>query len=146
MTKDDMIILAIQTAEKHGIDAPLFCSLCHHESGNWNPWAVRYEPAFFDKYIASLPAISVTEGRGRAFSYGLCQIMGQTARELGFAGDYLTQLIDPATNLEFGARKLKRCLDRANGDVKSALLLYNGGGDKTYPDKVLRYYPRYKSA
>jgi len=145
MTRDEMIALAKQKAAEHGLDPALLCSLAHHESGNWQPWAIRYEPAFFDRYLAPLKGISDTEKRARAFSYGLTQIMGQTARELGFAGDYLAELCDPTTNLEFGCRKLARCMDRVNNDKRAALLAYNGGANPTYPDLVLRLLTRYQS-
>lgn len=132
------------TATAHGLDPALVCALVHHESGNWKPWAARYEPGFYGRYVATIQGISETEKTLRATSFGLCQVMGQTARELGFNGDYLTELLDPVTNLEFGCRKLARCMDRHGGNVKEALLCYNGGGDKGYPDRVLQHLSRYK--
>jgi soluble lytic murein transglycosylase-like protein len=136
--------LAIKAAEAHGIDPALVCAVCHHESGNWKPYAVRYEPTFYGRYIVQMK-LSETEKTLRATSFGLMQVMGQTAREFGFNGDYLTELLEPMNGIEYGCRKLARCLDQANGDVRSALLLYNGGGDKGYPDRVLQYLPRYKA-
>jgi soluble lytic murein transglycosylase-like protein len=43
-------------------------------------------------------------------SWGLCQVMGATAREEGFRGPYLTQLCDPATNLPIGCSVLAKLL------------------------------------
>lgn len=131
-------------AEAHGLDPALVCAICHHESGNWKPWAARYEPHFYGKYVVQIQGISDTEKTLRATSFGLMQIMGQVAREFGFQGDYLTELLDPTTNLEFGCRKLAKCMDRARGDVRQALLQYNGGADKGYPDRVLQYLSKYK--
>lgn len=131
-------------AEAHGLDPALVCAVCHHESANWKPWAARYEPGFYGRYVVGIQGISETEKTLRATSFGLMQIMGQVARELGFHGDYLTELLDPVTNLEFGCRKLARCMDRASSDIRAALLLYNGGSDKGYPDRVLQHLPRYK--
>ncbi len=139
-----MIGLAKAKAEKHQIDPALLCALAHHESNNWKPWAIRYEPAFYGRYISHMTMISATEKQARAFSYGLCQVMGQTARELGFSGDYLTELCDPAINLDFAARKLKQCLGRANGDVRQGLLFYNGGANPAYPDLVLAHLKEYQ--
>lgn len=144
MTPNQLQFLAKQAAQAHGIDPALVCSVCHHESDNWNQWAVRYEPAFYSVYIEKMVGLSNTEKTMRATSFGLMQIMGQTAREFGFEGTWLTQLCDPIQGLEYGCRKLARCLDRSNSDVRAALLLYNGGADKTYPDKVLAFMPRYK--
>ena len=48
---------------------------------------MRYEPAFFTKYVAPLYTnnkITATEAYARGFSWGLMQVMGQVARESGF--------------------------------------------------------------
>lgn len=142
MTRDQLIQLAKQAAEKYGLDKALVCAVCHHESGNWNQWAVRYEPAFYERYIKDMK-LSPTEKTCRAQSYSLMQVMGQVAREFGFSGDYLTELLDPETNLKYGCLKLKQCMDRENQDVRNSLLRYNGGNDPKYPDKVLRHIPLY---
>lgn len=147
MTKGEMIEVARLTAAKHSLDPILVCALCHHESGNWNSWAMRYEPAFYTRYMEK-QRLRDTEKYARAFSYGLTQIMGQTAREFGFAGNYLSELFDPATNLEFGCRKLAHCFKRAVAEAapditRSALFKYNGGGLKEYPDLVLKHFKEY---
>jgi len=46
-------------------------------------------------------------------SVGLMQIMGATARERGYRG-WLTELCDPAVNLEWGCRHLRWMLDHNN--------------------------------
>lgn len=144
-----MTLLQLQGAARvaaaaHGLDPALVCAVCHHESANWKQWAIRYEPAFYTVYIEKMVGLSATEKTARAFSYGLMQIMGQTAREFGFAGDFLTELLDPIQGLEYGCRKLARCMERSNGDVRAALLQYNGGSDKSYPDKVLAHLEAYQ--
>jgi soluble lytic murein transglycosylase-like protein len=143
MTRDQLQPFAIAAAKAHGIDPALVCAVCNHESG-WHQWAVRYEPAFYEKYIAKMAGLSQTEMTMRATSFGLMQIMGQVAREQGFSGDYLSELLDPLQNCERGCIKLAQCLDRANGIVTTALSLYNGGANKEYPSLVMRYYPFYK--
>lgn len=145
MNLEDVITIARLEAESQGLDPALVCSVCHHESAGWQPWAIRYEAGFYSKYVMPHAAtMSETEARARAFSYGLMQVMGQVARELGFKGRFLTELLDPATNLSYGCKKLAQCLKRHNGDVRKALLAYNGGGDASYPDKVLKHYPIYR--
>src|SRR5262245_56628110 len=123
MSRSELINLAKVFAEKAKLDPALVCDLCHWESGDWNPWALRYEPAFFKQYVEPLQGLSTTEKHARSCSYGLMQIMGQVAREFGFSGAYLTQLCDPETNLLYGCKKLARSLDRYS-DTPSALLHY----------------------
>lgn len=143
MLREELIALAKTVATGHALDPALVCAVCHHESDNWKMWAVRYEPSFYDKYILPMQNLSRTEMTMRATSFGLMQIMGQTARELGFAGDYLTELLDPQWGIEFGCRKLARSLRHSDGNVRLALLKYNGGANKQYPDLVLRYFSQY---
>lgn len=140
-SQDALISLARQTAQQLNLPPALVCALIEQES-SWNPWAIRYEPAFFDRYIAP-QHLNPTEAHARAFSYGLMQVMGQVARELGFTGAYLAALCDPQTAIEYGCRKLKNCLSKANGVVEDALLRYNGGGNKDYPREVLARVGKY---
>jgi soluble lytic murein transglycosylase-like protein len=126
------------------MDEALVCAVADHESGGWNPWAIRYEPAFEKKYDPADPVKLPTEHYSRAFSFGLMQIMGETARELGFAGPYITQLCSPDVGLEYGCRKLKRCVDAHPGDTRAALLAYNGGSNPQYPDLVLQLIKQYQ--
>ncbi len=51
ISRADLIALARAAAEAHQLDAALVCAICEQESA-WNPWAIRYEPAFFTHYIA----------------------------------------------------------------------------------------------
>ena len=62
--------------------------------------------------------------------------MGQTAREK-FFDEPLWNLLEPKTNLSLGSLILSNWLKRF--DIKTALLHYNGGGDKLYPDRVLAH-------
>lgn len=130
--------LAKQVAEAHGLDPALVLAICRHESVN-EPYAVRYEPGFYRRYVEPLK-LSDTEKTMRSTSFGLMQVMGQVAREFGFKGKYLTELCDPVTNLEYGCRKLVDCIKRSKGNTRLALLRFNGGGDPSYPDKVLQHY------
>lgn len=143
MTKANLQQIAVAAAHNHGLDPALVCAICHHESDNWKPWAIRFEPGFYRRYTQPM-ALSDTEEHSRAISYGLMQVMGQVAREFGFEGEFLTELCDPLTNLEYGCRKLAREMDKASGNIRQALLGYNGGGNLAYPDLVLRHYDQYR--
>lgn len=138
MTKEDLVRIVVGASISTEIDPALACAVVSHES-SWNPWAVRYEPAFYARYIDSMKNLAPTEKVMRAASFGLFQIMGQTAREFGFDGEYLTELCDPI-NAIWGCRKLKRCLEMHQQNQMDALLSYNGGNDARYPDAVLAFY------
>lgn len=76
---------------------------------------------------------------GQQVSWGLTQIMGAAAREEGFKGGWLPELIfDPYLNLEFGIKHLWRyAFQKGNRLTVDALLRYNGGGNAKYPSEVL---------
>jgi hypothetical protein len=138
--------LGVKYGAQYGIDATLICALCEWESGGWMPWAIRYEPLFYSHYIQPLlnngTIHNITEAMARATSWGLMQVMGQTAREFGFTG-HLASLCDPDIGIEWGCKKLRKCLDLRGNDVKAALLAYNGGGDVNYPFDVMPLMAKY---
>lgn len=97
--------IVIQAAARHGIDPNLVFAVMRQESG-FNPRAVSYKGAS-----------------------GLMQLMPATARRLG-----VTNIFDPAQNIDAGTRYLRFLLDTFNGDVKLALAGYNAG-----ENAVIRY-------
>src|ERR1700736_1117453 len=144
MPLTEMQNLARTTAAKYGLSPSLVCAVVQQESA-WNQFAMRYEAAFFAKYIAPLYVnnkINATEAYARAFSWGLMQVMGEVAREFGFDGS-LAVLTDPESNLDIGCKILKHKLDWAKGDVEKGLLSWNGGATKDYPAQVMARIPQY---
>ncbi|OLC88378.1 MAG: hypothetical protein AUH88_01105 [Acidobacteria bacterium 13_1_40CM_4_61_5] len=140
-----LVVLARDAAAARSLDAALVCAVIEQESG-WNPWAMRYEPAFFAKYVAPLYTnnrISASEAYARGFSWGLMQVMGQVARENGFCADFLSALCDPEQGLALGCLVLQKKLAAAGGDVTRALLAWNGGANPSYAAAVLARKPRY---
>ncbi len=139
---DPYVLAAIAVQESGGI----YCL----PDGSCNPYAIRPEPGFWRTYAAGIRrwvegTPDPTDNRWYQFedlyscSYGLCQVMLQTAYENGFQGKFPTELCDPQTNLNVAAAIFARRLFRARGNVDAALLSYNGGGDPSYPQKVHKH-------
>lgn len=68
-----------------------------------------------------------------AGAVGLAQLMPNTARAL-MPGITTEQLFEPETNLHLGFRLLRQLIARYDGDLRLALVDYNGG-----PRKVLEF-------
>jgi soluble lytic murein transglycosylase-like protein len=118
------------------------------------PDATRYEPAFFKTYIIPLGIKNEAEAKGRATSWGLLQIMGQVARELGYQGNW-EGLCDPEVNLEYGCKKLSKCYRRYHPELDKGIAAYNSGSaivvfregkevlrNQEYVDRVHRFWER----
>jgi soluble lytic murein transglycosylase-like protein len=134
-----LVALARKAAAAQSLDPALVCAVVEQES-SWNPWAMRYEPAFFAKYVAHLYTnnkITASEAYARGFSWGLMQVMGQVAREMGFDGTFLSAVCDPEQGLAIGCKLLRKKLDAMDGDTTRGLLAWNGGGNPAYPAQVL---------
>lgn len=140
-----LVNLAKTIADRNSLNPLLVCAVIEQES-SWNTWSIRYEPAFFTKYVAPLYTnnkVNASEAYARGFSWGLMQIMGEVARELGFSELYLSSLCDPATGIEWGCKQLRKKLDGAGGDLAKGLLAWNGGSNKDYPAQVLARMSKY---
>lgn len=142
-------------ATRHHIPPELARAIVAVESGG-NPYAMRYEPAFYERYIRgkgyAVPrqASRPTEEIARATSYGLMQVMGQVAREQGYVGPYLSELCDVQIGLEYGCQVLdghSRALPAPQYGWDAVCAAYNGGrgavkspgvySNPEYPAKVL---------
>jgi hypothetical protein len=108
---DDSVL--VPKAQVYRVPLALLKGLIAHES-QFNERAYRFEPGN--------PDTASDDDASR----GLMQILFRTAQGEGYTGDP-DGLFDPATNVEYGLRYLRRQLDRANGDVRGALSAYNGG-------------------
>jgi soluble lytic murein transglycosylase-like protein len=143
-------------AELFGVSPEIVAAVVLVESSG-NSAAFRYEPGFYRRYIEgksrhqlgghwpSYEESGITEEQERtlrACSFGLMQVMGQVARELGFSGENLFDLYEPAIGIHFGVMKLAAEIERAKKRgvteyLTAALLRYNGGGEPRYPEKVI---------
>lgn len=144
----DLLPLIEAAASAHGLPPRLVAAIVRVESGG-NPWAHRYEREFDRRYNREpggfIPrgCSGDTEEVGRAQSWGLMQIMGETARYLGFRG-WFPELCSPEVGLRWGCDYLARLASRYSREPWEVICrAYNGGpGNRhnksnTYPDKVL---------
>lgn len=137
-----------RAAAKHNLPAEVVAAVVWQESRG-NPWAFRYEPGFYRRYLESsgpgdllgyvpkgIPTFE-SELRARAISFGLMQVMGNTAREQGFDRRYLSEMFNPEVSLDIGCAYLRRQFDRYDNildndaRMRRALEKYNGSPD--YP-------------
>jgi hypothetical protein len=71
--------------------------------------------------------------------------MGQTARERGFTGKFLSELCDPSTGLDAGCELFAHKFALAEGNLGRALALWNGGTNPEYPAQVLARVRNYSA-
>lgn len=161
MTSVELVALIETTAAVHSLDPAIVRALVQVESSG-NPWSWNPEPRYryFWDVRSNRPFRKVTalelanqvppadfhglagdddnEWWAQQASWGLMQVMGAVARELGFTGPYLTALCDPRVGLRHGCLKLATDLAWANGDIRAALAAYNGGRAGNAPGGALR--------
>lgn len=133
MVKPEIRKLIELKAAAYGIDPDLVEAHVMTESSG-NPQAVRFEPQFYDRYIRPLGLKDQKEAQGRATSFGLLQIMGQVARELGYQGAF-SGLMDPSVGIEWGCKKLSKCYAKfANQGIDAGIAAYNSGTPRRNKD------------
>ncbi len=135
------------------VDSGVIAAVILQESAG-NPFAIRFEPVFFESRIKpkgrdlagyvpkSLPTFE-TEQVARSTSWGLMQLLGETARSrLGFKNPFLSALLLPEVNVECGCKLLRSLLDNfpnlpEDNRYRKALERYNGS--KSYPDLIFNH-------
>lgn len=142
-----------EECEEHDIDPKLIDAMIHVES-SWNPWAIRYEPKFdYLENVAKFArqksgAFFDTETVMQKCSFGLMQVMGGTARWMGFVGP-LPSLLDPEVSIHMGIRVfLRRAVKYPK--LEDQVAAYNAGSiiknlngsykNQAYVDKVMEVY------
>ena len=136
----DLIALVKQIAPRHALDPGLVCAVIEQET-NWHCWDIRYEPDFQSRYVNS-QGLDPTSTVARSISWGGMQIMGETAREFGFAGPFAS-LCDPATGIEVGCMVLAAKLRKAGFDMAKGLQFWNGGSNPLYAAQVMARMANY---
>lgn len=152
-----------QMVQEAALDAGLPISVVRgvvQQESQGFPKATRYEPGFYLQYIckgwvATLLkklklGLDSAEAKGRATSWGLMQVMGQSAREMGFTGPF-SDLLIPEVGLYWGCKHLaiKKRLYFARYGWAGVLSAYNAGSplvlksgkykNQHYVDGSLRY-------
>lgn len=155
MLNSNITALAHDAAKRYQLPAPLVLAIVQAESGG-DPWAIRYEPGFFQRYIAGKPVLArapcseQTEATMQATSWGLMQVMGATARERGFRGVFLSEMCDPRIGLDWGCCHLDHLTKKhlKVGGWAAVVAAYNAGSPKkengqfvnqAYVDKIVRF-------
>lgn len=144
----------IETAKFFSLDEKIVAAIVYQESKG-NPFAIREERGFFNQYLAAKTSRTLsgfvppphicsfdTEIRSRSYSWGLMQVMGESARFLGFKGNYLSELVRIDVNLRYGCQYLKYLLDLKNGNYREAIAAYNGAKNSNatgYDEKILSH-------
>lgn len=115
-------------------------------------WATRFELEAYEKHLRryknelrnyfvdpkgwarkiGFGYVVETEMVHQMTSWGLMQVMGFKAREMGFGG-HLPEICDPRTGVRLGCRALRGFLDQYKGIYRHAVLAYNAGSVRTDP-------------
>ena len=113
----------------------IFLAMIMQESKG-NAFAMRYEPKFYDWLQRKITSEEIspyakhasrfTELKARATSFGPMQVMGQTARQMGFKGVFLTELTNPEVGLYWGMLYYYQ-QHQKHGTIEAALAAYNAG-------------------
>lgn len=150
------INLIYKKAGEFNLEPELVAAIIWKESRGF-AYAVRFEPHYrwlhqVDTY-AKRHRISIeTEKNQQQQSFGLCQIMGATARWLGFDGP-LGTLYRADQNIYWGCKFIKRLLGKY-GNLEDVAAAYNAGTprrnsdgeyvNQSYVDDIRKYYNELK--
>jgi soluble lytic murein transglycosylase-like protein len=147
--------LIVKYSNEYQLKPQIIAAIIWQESRG-KPWAIRYEHGFYQRYLQDknredlsgfvplkIPTLN-SEKRARAFSWGAMQIMGETARSIGYAEEYLSTLCFPEENIKIGCLYLRHLLNDYAGlsedeQYRKALLRYNGGGNLNYPAEIIAH-------
>lgn len=142
--------LIFDNAKSFNLDPVLVEAVIEIESAG-KPMKVRYEPNWkylyqVDEFAKKLGITSDTEKMLQSFSWGLMQVMGSVAREIGFTED-MPALCNPEKNIFYGCKKLKSLCNKYPIQA-DAIAAYNAGIPKVmangryfnqqYVDKVTK--------
>ena len=136
---ENAALMGLIVSTARGVQAPpeLVLGIIEAESGG-DPHATRINATYpYTMMQAKRPAgCSVDmERMCQKTAWGLMQVMGATARELGFDG-WLSELVDPETNIRLGVKFLGRKMSQyfERDGIEGVVAAYNGGAPRRRPD------------
>ena len=129
--------LIVSTARGAQVPPELVLGIIEAESGG-DPHATKINATYpYTMMQAKRPAgCSVDmERMCQKTAWGLMQVMGATARELGFDG-WLSELVGPETNVRLGIEFLRRKMSQyfERDGIEGVAAAYNGGAPRRRPD------------
>ena len=93
---------------------------------------INISPRLILAMISTESSFKIT-ARSRKGAIGLMQILPRAHREIANSND----LYSLGLNIKYGASIFKDCLKRHSGNIRKALMAYNGSSSKKYSDKIL---------
>lgn len=111
------------------IDPNLVAAIIQTESAG-NPWRIRLEPTYAylnapERWAKRLGISKESEVCCQKISFGLMQLMGGTARDMGYE-EHLIELVDPTIGIYWGCKYLASRISKYKS-VKAAVASYNAG-------------------
>lgn len=129
----------LTSSHRYGLDPDVVMAIIQQESSG-NTFATRFEPEAYARgsyfvspreWATKLLITEVTEKIQQYQSWGLMQLMGFKARELGFTG-YFPMLCEPEINVELGCKLLKSLFERYETE-EEVISAYNQGSPRKTP-------------
>jgi soluble lytic murein transglycosylase-like protein len=145
--------LVIETALRYEVDHKVIDAIITQES-HWDAFAIRYEEKYpyllNPLHYAELLSISLsTETELQKMSWGLGQVMGAMARELGFNGP-MGLLLHERVNIDIVCRLIQK-INKVVKTPEEVFATYNGGHgaldkvdgkfrNQAYVDSAMEHY------
>jgi soluble lytic murein transglycosylase-like protein len=152
--KEYLFKIVDEIAAKYNLDSALVKAIIEVESG-WDETSFRFEKSLYEKYIQKSDSFKVVPPETidttlvlLSSSMGLMQMLGSTARSIGF-NQRLSALFNPEVNIDVGCRYLAMLWKNyySKYGIKGVISAYNGGKplvkddwtfvNQQYIDKVL---------
>lgn len=154
-------------AEEYAIDPKLVACIIYQESGA-DKEAFRCEDSFFDEHFADyltnppkknkktlagfVPPFDTptlrSELRARSTSHGPMQVLGETARVMGYADRWLPSCREPEINIQLGCKYLRHLFNKAaniKGETAKLIqVLHWWNGSAKYPPLILEHLRKEK--
>jgi soluble lytic murein transglycosylase-like protein len=158
--RDTYLAIIDAKSKQYVIDSALVKAIIEVESG-WDETSFKFEKSLYEKYIQKPDSFKVVAPETidttlvlLSSSMGLMQILGSTARSIGF-NQRLSDLFKPEINIDVGCRYLSMLWKNyySKYGIKGVISAYNGGKplvnddwtfvNQPYIDKVLLAMKQY---